>query len=86
MHAGMVVSHRKVAPIQSWRVHIKVERPAPDGEVQRDELQLRSDAPCPLRAMHALAMRELSALLPDGEKVFDASMDFYVIPGRAHAV
>lgn len=81
----MVVCHRKVAPVQSWRVQVSVKRPAPNGEVQCDELQLRSDTPCPLHAMHALAMRELSALLPDGEKVLDASMDFFVVPGRAHA-
>lgn len=46
-------------------------------------LRFDADAPCDLRAMHALVMDEIGQVLADGELVRDARMEFFVTPGRA---
>ena len=78
MHAGQVVRHRNAPDNHRWRVVAKWSRPAPDGQLEHVEQTFDAADPCPIRAMHETVLREIGADLPDGMKVNDASLEFFI--------
>lgn len=84
MHAGAVVCLRKVTGPQTWRVVMKVRKPAGDGTDQLDEQVFTSDKPCDLRAMYETVMGSVQDVVFDGELVRDASLEFFIGGRRRH--
>lgn len=80
MHAGQVVRLRAAPGNHRWRVRAEWTRPTADGQLEHVEQTFDAAEPIPIRAMHDTVLREISADLPDGTLVNDASLEFFIRP------
>lgn len=74
---GRVQILRAVSGAQRWTVKVKIRR---DDAI--DEHTIRPSAPCHLREIEAVVFQSIREMLPDGNLVDDADMEFFITKKR----
>lgn len=70
---GRVQIYRGITGPQEWTVKVRIR----NGE-HLDEHEIRSREPCNLGAMQAFVMASIREMLPAGNLVDDAEMEFFI--------